>query len=62
MSMETFGLHELIVCVAEGYFSELLCIHNMSIGTLDLHGLNLRVSEGFLSELLCNHIVNIDGF
>ena len=39
--MGTFGLHELISCVAEGYFSELICVYNVGIKTFDLHGLIL---------------------
>ena len=50
--METFGLHGLILCVYEDYFSELLCIHTVGMETFDLHGLILCVSEGFLSVLL----------
>ena len=56
-------LHELTICVSEGLFSELLCIHNEGIGTFVLHDeLILRVSEGFPSELLCIRNVNIDIF
>ena len=39
MYMETFDLHEQILCVSEDLLSELLCIHNVDIGTYDLHGL-----------------------
>ena len=44
--METFGLHELILCVSEGFLSELLYVHNVGIETFDLYELNLYVSEG----------------
>ena len=57
--METLDLHGLILSVSEGYFSELLCIHNVDIETFCLHGLILCVTEGFLSELLYIHIVGI---
>ena len=50
--METFGLHELTLCVSGGLFSELLCIHIVDMGTFGLHELTLCVSEGDLSELL----------
>ena len=40
----------LILCVSEGFLSELLCIHNVGMGTFDLHGLILCVSEGFLFQ------------
>ena len=52
MGNETFDLHGLILYVAEGYFSELICYHNVGIETFDLHGLILYVSEDFFSELL----------
>ena len=39
VSMETFGLHGLILCVSEGLLSELLCIHIVGMGTFGLHGL-----------------------
>ena len=48
IDMETFDLHELILCVSEGVFSVLLCIHIVDIGAFDLHGLILCVSEGVL--------------
>ena len=41
----------------EGFFLQLLCIHNVGIGTFDLHGQILCVSGGVLSVLLCNHNV-----
>ena len=50
--MGTFVLDGLILCVFEGVFFELLCIHNVGIETFDLHGLTLCVSEDYLSELL----------
>ena len=40
--METFDLHGLILYVAEGYFSELICVHNVGIETFDLHRLTLH--------------------
>ena len=43
-------LRVLIVCVSEGSFFKLLCVHNVGKGTFDLHGLILCVSEGFLSQ------------
>ena len=52
MDIGTFDLHALTLCVSEGYFSELLCVHNVGIATFDLHGLILCVSEDILSELL----------
>ena len=42
-------LHELILCVAEGLLSKLLCINIEGMGTFDPHGLILCVSEGVLS-------------
>ena len=60
--MGTFDLHGLILCVAQGGLTWLLCIHNVGIETFSLHGLTLCVSEGFLSELLCSHSENIDVF
>ena len=48
VGMETFGLHGLILCVSEGFLSELLCIHIVDIETFDLHALILCVSEGLL--------------
>ena len=48
--METFGLHELILCVSEGVLSEMLCIHIVCMETFGLHGLILCVSEGDLFE------------
>ena len=42
--MGTFGLHGLILCVSEGYLSQLLCIHIVGMGTFDLRGLILCVS------------------
>ena len=42
-----------------GYFSELLCVHNVDIETFDLHGLILCVAEGYFSELICVHIVGM---
>ena len=41
---ETFDLHGQILCVSEGFLSELLCVHNVGIETFDLHGLILCVS------------------
>ena len=46
----TFDLHELILCVSAGVFSELICVDNVGIGTFGLHGQILYVSEGFLSQ------------
>ena len=43
-----FALHVLILCVSEGFHSELLCIHNVGMGSFDLHGLILSDSEGLL--------------
>ena len=40
--MGTFDLHGLILCVAEGYISELICAHNVGIETFDIHGLALH--------------------
>ena len=40
--MGTFDLHELIECVSEGYFSELICADNVGIETFDLHELTLH--------------------
>ena len=48
--METFGLHELILCVSESVLSEMLCIHIVCMETFDLHGLIFCVSEDILSE------------
>ena len=56
--METFDFHGLILCVSEGLFLKLLCVHNEDMETFDLHGLILCVSEHLLSELLCVHIVD----
>ena len=50
MDTGTFGLHELISCVAEGYFSELICVHNVGIETFDLHELTLH--DAFQNSLL----------
>ena len=58
--METSGLHGLILCVSEGYFSELICVDNMGIGTFGLRGQILYVSEDYLSDLNCVHNVGID--
>ena len=38
---ETFDLHGLILCVSEGFLSQLHCIHIAGMGTFDLHGLIL---------------------
>ena len=54
--------HELILCVSEGFLSQLLCIHIVDMGTFGLHALILCVSEGILCELLCIHIVDIEAF
>ena len=62
MGSETFGLHELILCVSEGLLSELLCVHIVGIGTFGPHGLILCVSESFYSELFCVHNVDIESF
>ena len=60
MGMGTFGLHGQILCVSEGLFSELLCIHNVGMGTFGLHERTVYVSENFPFLSLCSHIVNID--
>ena len=39
VSMETFGLHGLILYVFEGLTSVLLCNHNVGMGTFGLDGL-----------------------
>ena len=57
--METFGLHELILCVSEDFYSKLLHTYNGDMGTFDLHGLMECVSEGFPSQLLCIHSVGM---
>ena len=41
VGMGSFYLHGLILCVSEGFLSELLCIHNVNIESFDLHGLIL---------------------
>ena len=41
VGMGTFDLHELILCVSEGFLSELPCIHIVGIETFDLYGLTL---------------------
>ena len=48
--------------MSEGYFSELLCVHNVDIGTFALRGLILCVSEGYFSELICVDNVGIGTF
>ena len=45
VDIETFVLHELILCAPEALLSELLCIHNVGMETYDLHGLILCASE-----------------
>ena len=62
MGIGTFGPHGLILCVPEGYLSELLCVYNVDIETFDLHGLILYVSVDYLFLMLCMHTVNIDTF
>ena len=52
----------LILCVSEGFLSELLCIHNVGMGTFDIHELTLCVSEGVLSRLPCIHNVGMGTF
>ena len=42
--MGTFDLHGLILCVAEGDISELICAHNVGIETFYLHGPTLHDS------------------
>ena len=37
--IESFGLHELILCVSEGVLSPLLCIHIVGMETFGLHEL-----------------------
>ena len=39
VGMETFYHHGLILCVSEGFLSQLLCIHNVDIETYGLHEL-----------------------
>ena len=39
VGMETFDLHELILCVSEVQLGKLLCSHTVDRGTFDLHGL-----------------------
>ena len=51
--------HALILCVSEGFLSNLICIHTVGMGTSGLHGLTLCVSEGFLVPSLCIHIVGM---
>ena len=51
MGMGSFDLHELILCVSEGFLSELLCSHIVGRGSFDLCGQTLYVSERFLSFL-----------
>ena len=36
MDMETFDLHELILCVTKGLLSQLLCAHNVGMETFEL--------------------------
>ena len=57
-------LSGLFLCVSEGFFSELLCIHivDVDMETVDLHGLILCVSEGDFSELLYVHNVGMKAF
>ena len=40
-----FDFHALILCVSEGFLSELLCTHIVDMGTFDLHELILYVFE-----------------
>ena len=51
-----FGIHELILCVFEDYFSVLLCIHIGCMEMFGLHELILCEFEDVLSVLLCIHI------
>ena len=37
--METFDLHELILCGSEGFLYELLCIHIGGMETVDLYAM-----------------------
>ena len=60
VGMETFYHHGLILCVSEGFLSQLLCIHNVDIETYGHYGLILYVSEDFLSSLLYIHNGNTD--
>ena len=62
MGIESFDVHGLILCVAEGYFSELIGVDNVGIGTFGLHGQILYVSEDYLSDLHCVHNVGIETF
>ena len=57
--MGTFDLHALILCVSEGFLSELLCMHILGMETFGLHGLILCVSEGVIFVLFYIHIANI---
>ena len=50
VSMGTFGLHELILCVSEEFLSELLCIHIVGMETVGLHELIFCVSEDLLFD------------
>ena len=58
--MGTFDLHGLILCVSEGLFSVLLCIHIVGMKTFVLHGQILCVSEGVFYIVLCIHSVGIE--
>ena len=62
VNIEIFGLHELILYVAEDYFLVLLCIHSVDIGMFGPHELILYVIEDYFSALLCIHSVDIEMF
>ena len=46
----------------EGFFLQLLCIHNVGMGTFDPHGLILYASEDLIFLLLCIHNVGMGSF
>ena len=60
--MGNFVLHELILCVSEGFPLLLLCMHNVGMETEDLHELILCVSDDPLSERILIHIVCMGTF
>ena len=43
VGIETFNLHELILCACKDFLYVLLCVHAVGMETFDLHGLILCV-------------------
>ena len=62
VNIETFDLHELIVCVSEDGIAEWLCSHTVDTETLALHELTVCVSEDVLSYWLYSHTEDIETF